>query len=211
MRRLLLTLSVLALIAAACNGAVDLEPTPSPTPTPIMTPAPTPGLVETTPPSPEPTTTSDEATSQECTNDEESFTVAFPADWSTNTEPIDHIAPCSVFDPDPEQLRSEGMSVPADIAVSIYVDQVPMEDVLDDDFVEETDRREGSVDGRDAVRRELRHTGDGLYPEGQRSTQWVVDLDGQTLFAISHDVGEPDYAEKQRVLDQMIESLRLEG
>lgn len=56
-------------------------------------------------------------------------------------------------DPDPAQLRTEGMQLPADITVAVSVEVAPFHDVTaDDPHAEELDPRTDTIDGRDAVR-----------------------------------------------------------
>ena len=193
-----LLLAVLLALVGCAPGEDDPD-TPAPTPT---------GSPETP--------TSEEAPDAEwatCTNPEDGYTIEYPADWATNEEPIDHVAPCSLFDPDPAQLRTEGMELPTDIAVSVFLEAAPFEDVTGGagSGVDELSRSQQTVDGRDAVRRELEATGEGLYPQGLRLTIWAIDLGGTTLVAQTFDEGNPDYETAQQVLDDMVATITVEG
>ncbi len=149
-----------------------------------------------------------EAAGASCTNPEDDYTVEYPADWATNEDSIDSVPPCSLFDPDPAQIRTEGQQVPADVAVFLRVEPVSFEEASGASASEqELSRRDAMVDGRRAERIEVRHTGEGLYPEGTLTTRWTVDLDGESFIATSHNIGEPAYEEKVRVLDRMMQTV----
>lgn len=192
-----LLLAVLLALVGCAPGGDDVD-----------TPEPTPTSAPETPPSGE-TPDQNWAT---CTNPQDGYTIDYPADWATNEEPIDHVAPCSLFDPDPAQLRTEGMELPTDIAVSVFLEAAPFEDVTRGaaSGVDELSRSEQTVDGRAAVRRELEATGEGLYPQGLRLTVWAIDLDGTTLVAQTFDAGEPEYETAQQVLDDMVATVTVD-
>jgi hypothetical protein len=151
------------------------------------------------------TTADDERAWVECVNEEEGFTVEHPADWTSNDGTA--MAECSLFDPEPLAVEP-ATDIPLDIAISITVDPVPVDDALDALGIEELDRDERTVDGLDAVRQEVRSDGAGQFPEGMLTTRWLIDVgDGRTLFAQTHDVGEPPYDETVQVLDEMVERM----
>lgn len=152
------------------------------------------------------TTEPQQAAWTECVNDDEGFRVEHPPEWSTNDGDV--MAPCSLFDPEPIELEA-GTEIPDDIAVVIIIESVPFETVTETVGEETLDQQERTVDGRSALRQELRSTGVGLAPEGRDRTRWLVDLDDRTLSAYSSDVGDPPYGEKVEVLDRMVESLRV--
>lgn len=184
----------LVLLLGACAPGQEEEPPDTPTTT-ATTPTPTPDQAWNT-----------------CTNPDDGYTIDYPADWATNDQPIDDVPPCSLFDPDAAQLRVEGTEIPTDIAVVAGVEPVPFREVTGEDpAAQELDRRETTVDGRAAIRRELRSTGEALYPEGLRFTVWAVDLDGVTFTARTFATGEPDYATSQEVLDEMVASVTFLG
>lgn len=181
---------VVLFVAMGCSPNEPLADPPQP---PTATPSPDPAEQWTT-----------------CTSPD-GYAIDYPADWTTNDEPVGDVAPCSLFDPEPDQLRSEGLQLPADIAVTATVEAAPFHDVTaENPHAHELDRRETPVDGRDAVRIEQEATGEGLYPQGQRSTFWAVDLAGATFVARTFDVGDPDYAVKQEALDEMVASVRFD-
>lgn len=188
MRPMTTMILLAALVVAACGGDDGADPT--------TTTATTSTTTSTTEPQ--------EAAWTRCTNDEDGYSVEHPRDWVTNDGDV--VPHCSLFDPEPIEAE-EGTEIPADIAVAIYVDPVPFAEVGEsagDEVLEEEDR---TVDGRRALRQQVRATGEGMYPEGRLSTRWRVDLEGRTLFASSHDVGEPPYDEKVEVIDRMAASL----
>jgi hypothetical protein len=143
---------------------------------------------------------------QECRH-EAGHVVSYPAGWVTNDGSV--MAECSLFDPRRFTVP-EASEVPEDIAVSIHVDEVPYDRVIASDFaISVLDVEDVTVAGRRGVRRLVEHTGDALYERGMQSWEYIVDWgDGGTLIASSHNVGEPDFAEKRRVLDAMMERLR---
>jgi hypothetical protein len=92
------------------------------------------------------------------------------------------------------------------------VQALPFDDVVADEiFLTELERREESVDGRDALRLESLATGADGRPPGIPVVTWAVDLGAATLTATANDVGEPAFAEKVDVLDTMMEHLVLPG
>ncbi|HSJ06131.1 MAG TPA: hypothetical protein VK936_05475 [Longimicrobiales bacterium] len=183
---------LLALAAPACSGDGD---------TPIPGNA-TPG----------PSDRSDTALDASCTNDVGGYTVRYPAGWLVNTG--DGLPPCSVFDPRNVDIPVDS-EMPTAIAVSMSLQDVSFRQATDfaaDPSVDVLDATDAEVDGRPALRAELRHTGWGLYDAGQRSYAWFVDVDGQTLIAVTHDVQDadpPPFAARQRILDAMMASVRL--
>jgi hypothetical protein len=211
----------LALLLAACAPG-DLADAPEPTPTvaPEADPDPTPDEATPDPePSPRPTpepTPEDEAApederdaeraeaavalEQECTNPD-GFTVAYPGGWMPNEGPID---PSSVD-------VGEGPTVPADIAVFIRIEPIPIEEMADDPTVGVLAEEPVTVDGREGQRVETEATGDGMDPEGQQATVYRVALGAErTLVAVTRDVGEPAYADAQVALDAMMPALRID-
>jgi hypothetical protein len=189
---------LLALVLTACPGPPPDEAAPTPEDTP--TPEPT----EATPTPPE----DDVALAQQCANPD-GFSVEYPDGWVTNEAEENELPPCSLFDPASVDT-GEGGDVPADIAVFMRVEPVAFA-AVDDPTVEEVAREELSLAGREAVRVETEATGEGLFPEGLRSTSYRVDLGEQTFMATARDVGEPGYASKQDALDAMIETVRFDG
>jgi hypothetical protein len=132
------------------------------------------------------------------------YTVGYPEGWNTNRgqELLDA---CRIFHPgeidEPERPRDRDLQY----AVSLYIDQVGLDDVDPLEVQGEVlDQRETTVDGRPAVLVEYRSTGETLTPEGERSTTWTIDLDGEILVATTSSVGDTDYERDQRVLERMV-------
>lgn len=164
----------------------------------------------------EPTTTTAEgvALDQTCTTEgDESgvdFSVDYPEGWHTNEG--DTVPPCRYFDPEPFDVPE---ATEFFTAVMIRVDAVEFERVRDADETAPGAPRvvrseDTTVEGRDAVVRELEHTGEGLHEEGTRSYQYLVDLDGQTMFveSIDFDPEQPDGL-REDVVDAMVDSLEV--
>jgi putative cell wall-binding protein len=144
-----------------------------------------------------------------CHNPDQGYTVDYPVNWATNAEERGRLGPCSVFDPDPEELEWDHMEIPETIAVAMRVDAVTFDREDDEErFSEELSREETTVDGRRAMRVELRATGEGRRTEGTLTTQWRVRLGAeQTFIASSHSTGEPTYEHKVNVLDHMMATI----
>lgn len=162
------------------------------------------GQTTTTPPSPE-TTAGRE--SERCTNDQGGYSVRYPADWHVNSGEV--TAACSLFDPEPFDVP-EAQDVTG-IAIQISREPVAFDRAAGKDLgMRSVETEEVRVDGRKAIRRTYESTGQALLPEGVRGYQYVVDLEGEALIAGTLDVGDLDFERNRRVLDRMMESLRLE-
>lgn len=145
----------------------------------------------------------------ECEN--EDYTVGYPEDWNTN-EPQENVDACRVFHPGEIDIEPN-TDMDLHYAVSMYVDQVEFERVRDSDSPNEVlEERETTIDGRDALIREIRSTGDALLPEGERQYAYYVDLDGEMFVAATNTVGDTDYERDKEILDRMVtEELSFSG
>jgi hypothetical protein len=138
------------------------------------------------------------------------FAIDYPEGWAINTgETVPH---CTRFAPDPFRVPP---GIDARVgAVTASVEAVPFDRIASSQMPEVVSRTETTVDGRNAVRIERQSTGEGLYPDGVRTTSYVVDLgpgdDGPRTLVVN-TVGLPqfDYARNVRVLDRMIETVEL--
>lgn len=132
----------------------------------------------------------------------ERFTIAYPQAWETNED--EHPA-CRVFHPGEVALPAHPQDLDLHWAAAVYVDDVTWEDAQpDEEFVEILSSGETEVDGRRASVHELRSRDEGLIPEGERRYGYAVDLDGQTLVAVTHSVGDTDYERDREILDRMM-------
>lgn len=139
----------------------------------------------------------------------ERFSIPYPESWNTN-EDDEHPA-CRVFHPGEVELPEHPQDLDLHWAVSVYVDDVPWQDTQpDEEFVEVLSSEETEVDGRRASVHELRSRGEGLIPEDERRYGYTVDLDGQTLIAVTHTVGDTDYERDRDVLDRMMDGVRID-
>ncbi|WP_346622883.1 hypothetical protein [Blastococcus montanus] len=136
------------------------------------------------------------------------FAISYPESWSVNSG--ETVPACTRFAPEP-------FTVPAGTdarvgAVTASVEPVPFDRVAGSGPDEVQSRTETTVGGRTAVRIERVSSGEGLWPEGVRTTSYVVDLgegdDGPSTLVVN-TVGLPqfDYARNVRVLDRMVETL----
>lgn len=192
--------AVLALLTAACAGD-NGSPAPTAEPT----------AEQTSEPTARPTAESPGGTAQDwatCESTEAGYSVDYPAGWETNSGDV--LPPCSLFDPESAETEA-GTEISTDIAVAITVQPVSLEEIRSGSSLGQTtlEEREETVNGRAAVRSEQESTGEGLYPPGLVSTQWLVSADGETISASTYDSGEMPYGEKQDILDEMIASLDL--
>jgi hypothetical protein len=144
---------------------------------------------------------------QRCTHAASGLIVEFPGGWHTNDGSV--MPACTLFDPQPIAVPPAS-EVPEDIAVMISVEDVAFERIATSTFgLRVLSREELQLAGRRAIRQHVEHTGDGLLDAGVQSWQYIVAWDdGRTLTAHSHDVGDPDFATKRRVLDEMISRLQ---
>lgn len=206
------------LVLTGCTGADGPDDaTDSPTPSPAAT---TPGGSPTATPeeSPSPEASPTPALGASCTNSELGVTVAYPEEWRTNDGDV--LPSCSLFDPDPIDLEP-ATEIPPDLAVTLQGSDrqfATHADATDEPGTREIERRETTVDGRDAVAMLLEATEDApLLEPGTRLYRWVIDLGVDemtvvsTLLVVTYDQGEPAFDEKRRVLDAMVRSLDLDA
>lgn len=143
---------------------------------------------------------------QACVNREEGYSVRYPATWHVNNGTT--LDPCSLFDPEPIQAP-ENSQIPPSIAVMIEIEPVAFAAVTGEVLGRhETVREFSSVDGRSAVQMDAVSTGHGLYDRGMKSYSYFIDLDGTTMIASTHDVGDLPFERKRRILDAMMETVR---
>lgn len=161
----------------------------------------------TTTTSGETTTTEGEAgLGQSCQTDR--YSIGYPDDWFTAGDPEFR---CWYFHPD--EFTVERGTEPT---VAVVFDLAPLDyeryrESLGGNEADVVDEEELTIDGRQALRADLRSTGEGLYPEGTLYTVVAVDLDGETLTgsAIEGQAGPLDYqTQRQRLID-MARSLSL--
>ncbi|MBW3626588.1 MAG: hypothetical protein KY412_03150 [Actinobacteria bacterium] len=200
--------AILSLVVAACGNGDSTDADDSTGTTSTSTTSTT-----TTTTSEDDTTTTTQADgavlAQSCTNAEAGYGVQFPQGWSTNEGEV--VPPCRYFHPHAFEVP-EATEV-FDLAVTIRVDDVPFTRVTsEEDSLGERvlSREETTVAGHQAVRVEVQSTGDALLPEGVHSYRYHVDVDGGTLTATTHDVGDLDYEANKDIVDQMMETLELD-
>ena len=188
---------VLAVVLVATAGCGDEEQadTPSPTGTSVET-ATSPQRDERM------------ADTARCTHEQDGYSVEYPADWHTNS---DDPPTCSFFDPEPIELPERPRDVAGLAAISIDRESVAFSRVTGEDRATRViERDELEVAGRPAVRRLVEATGEALLPEGRRSYQYLVNLDGETLIATAVDGSGRDFDANRELLDEMMRSLELE-
>lgn len=142
-----------------------------------------------------------DALAQRCEHEEDGYSVAYPASWHTES--------CSFFHPDefeaPEQTELLG------VAIVLSREPVAFDAVAGEQpSRRDVTREELTVANRPAVRLEYVSTGDALLPEGVPVYEVLVDLGSETLIASTRGLEGIDYEASKRVLDAMMESLRIE-
>lgn len=147
------------------------------------------------------------ADTRRCTNEQAGYSIAYPADWHTN--PGDVAPTCSYFDPQPIELPELPQDVAGLAAISIRPEPVAFSRVTGEDPATRVlQRGELEIAGRPAVRRLTEATGEGLGPQGRRSYQYLLNLDGETLIATAAGGGR-DFDANRELLDEMMRTLEL--
>jgi hypothetical protein len=180
-------------------GAVLLDPfAPTPEEQPLVEPDP---QVEELPDEPvdEPI-----ALAQECADPDGDYTVSYPDDWHANE-------PCRAFAEEPVEGWDDAIGGPEGLGeIDIAVEDVAFEDLVAPALDEvELEAESATVDGRDAHRAHLEHTGEGVLPEGLESYVYYVDLGDRTLIARTVDPGDGTFEERREVLDRMMATIEV--
>ena len=186
-RVLLAAAAALLLAASACGGNSEGEPETVTTET----------ETETEP-------SGGEELAERCENPDAGYAVRYPAGWHTNDGSV--TARCSFFHPDPFELPEA--SEPPPLAVSISREPIALADLAGESPATRVlASEEVEVAGRPALRRETESTGDGLLPAGVHSLEYLVDLDGETLVAVTRSQSGLDFERNGEVLQQMVATL----
>lgn len=186
-RVLLAAAAALLLAASACGGNSEGEPETVTTET----------ETETEP-------SGGDELAERCENPDAGYAVRYPAGWHTNDGSV--TAPCSFFHPDPFELPEA--SEPPPLAVSISREPIALADLAGESPATRVlASEEVEVAGRPALRRETESTGDGLLPAGVHSLEYLVDLDGETLVAVTRSQSGLDFERNGEVLQQMVATL----
>lgn len=199
-RRLVVTVAGLALLAVACETEGDIEDLGDEPPTSTSTST---TVVPTTagPGEPPPLT-------QTCVDEGTGFSIGYPEGWSTN-DLVEH-GPCRFFDPAPFDVPETGGF--ADIAVMLLVEPRPADEVVDELADEEASEvvfsGELEVDGHRARSVEIVVEGDPHLPDGSRIYAVLVDVDDVVLAVRTVDTDAEPPIEHRAVIDAMVDSLR---
>lgn len=186
-RVLLAAAAALLLAASACGGNSEGEPETVTTET----------ETETEP-------SGGDELAERCENPDAGYAVRYPAGWHTNDGSV--TAPCSFFHPEPFELPEA--SEPPPLAVSISREPIALADLAGESPATRVlASEEVEVAGRPALRRETESTGDGLLPAGVHSLEYLVDLDGETLVAVTRSQSGLDFERNGEVLQQMVATL----
>ena len=210
MRRLMLSLAALALLAGACGDDDDTPPAASGEASTVTsettsTTTSTTSTTSTTAPS---TTTGDggdQAQLDQSCESPDGFTISFPGDWAAVSD-CGQFGPAPLDEPAPATDERTGV-------VSAFVDPVPFEQVAEP-APGDGAREETTIDGFPAVRVQGEQEAEGLYPEGTAYVRWMVDLSevraNATLFLDAYDLGyDIAFDEAVQVLDEMAQTVEV--
>ena len=146
-----------------------------------------------------------------CENPTDGYTVQYPTDWHANPpvpapSGLDPVAPCRFFGEEPFEVRPNA-GLPSSVAISFQL--VP--DVRPEGGTLRGESITTTVDGREAIAREV-DIGEGVFmPPGTLVYEWFIELaDGQFLLVSTDSSRDGDYAAHQAVLDRMMETLQLD-
>ncbi|HZG35289.1 MAG TPA: hypothetical protein VEY87_05520 [Gaiellaceae bacterium] len=148
-----------------------------------------------------------EPASQLCASRRAGWVIEFPGSWHTNADGA--AAACTFFHPDPFEVpeRPETLVV----AISVAREQAPFAVAVTDAYRRDVRAEDFELDGRRARRADYVATGQAFVPAGMRVYEIVVDLGRDSLIATLRDVEGLDFERGRRILDRMVESLRLEA
>jgi hypothetical protein len=139
---------------------------------------------------------------QNCVNEADGFSVAFPASWYTNAEAAD-LPVCSWFGPTPFEVSSPDQ-VPAEVWITVRVveGEVGYTSSTDVSF-----REDVTIDGRPGRRAE--YNADPLNNPDDRAYHYVIPLgkSGPTLVAGTGTDQAEDYGLAKAILDRIMASL----
>ncbi len=185
----------LAVPLAACGDSGDRVTPP---------PSAQPGATATTPPATE------QSGAQSCAAPERGYRLEFPKQWFTNEAGI--AEPCRFFHPEPftlaPQTEATGIAINVRLNPAAFREVTPTPESSPGSEV--LGHRTTTIDGRPAVRAETSASMPGLLPRGTRVTGWFVDTGDGTLVATTSEVaGAGRYEDNVKVLDAMMQSLRL--
>lgn len=147
---------------------------------------------------------------ESCEAPEGGYRLEYPTGWFTNDAGI--AEPCRFFHPEPFTLRPHTEAT--GIAISVRLNPVAFDEVVPRREApmgnEVLERRSTTVDGRQAVRTEMRVKAGGLLPDGTDVVSWFVDAGQGTLVATTSEAAAAGrYEDNVQVLDGMMKSLRL--
>jgi hypothetical protein len=144
---------------------------------------------------------------QLCANPSTGWVLEFPGSWHTNAGGA--AARCTFFHPSEFEVPEQPETLL--VAISVTRDRAPFAVAVTDGARREVRAEDFEVSGRPARRTEFTATGEALIPEGMRVYEIVVDLGGDTLIATLRDVSGFEWERGKRILDRMVDGLRLEG
>ena len=185
---------------------------PSPTaPSPAISPSPT---VEPSPTDAGPSgaTSDGVALGASCFHPRGGYGLDYPAGWFTPTRPA---WTCQLFDPQPFVVEPD--TEPPIVAVSVYVEDYPLAELLpavtDPAFYEVLSSEQGTFG--DAARPgtivETVQIEELFFPDGTRTYSVLVDLLDRTIVVATNDLGFTDYEQNKEIVLAMAQSLSVAG
>lgn len=146
-----------------------------------------------------------------CANATDGYTVQYPNEWHANPavpapSGLDPVAPCRFFAEDPFEVQPNA-GLPSSVAISIQL--VPK--VRPEGGVVRGEPISTTVDAHPALAREV-EIGAGVFlPAGTLVYEWFIErTDGQFLLVSTDSSRDGDYAAHKAVIDDMMETLRVE-
>jgi hypothetical protein len=188
-------------------GPIQIGPfgsNPSPTATPASTSSTSP-----TAPQPAPSASASAQAYYRCENSAEGYAVDVPEDWFANPEVTareggDDIPACRYFAPNEFEVRPNS-GLPSTVAIGFQ-----LVDAIAPAGGTELSSSEATVDGHDALVREVEITEGGFLPAGTLVYEYYVTLDdGRNLWISTDSSRNGSYDDHREVMDQMMETLEI--
>ena len=181
--------------------------------TPTTTPSASPSASATASPPPSPSPTVDAVVlGESCVNEREGYAADYPSGW---VSPTRRAWACQLFDPQPFVVVPQ--SEPPIVAVSIYVERYPLEELLaaltDPAYYRIVSVEQGTFAdaGRPGTILETEQTEDLFWPSGTHAFSVLVDRVDSTIVVTTNDLAASDYDTNTQIVLAMAESLRVGG
>lgn len=197
-------------VGASPSSSPSFEPSPSrssPTAEPSATAEPSP-----TEAPPSGTTASGVPLGASCFYPRGSYGIDYPSGWFTPTQ---RAWVCQLFDPQPFVV--EPNTEPPIVAVTVYVEDFPLEELLpavtDPAFYEVLSTEQGTFGdaARPGTAVETVQIAELFFPAGTRTYSVLIDLLDRTIVVSTNDLALTDYEQNKQVVLAMAQSLSVAG